>query len=196
MKTMQIFILLGIVVGSGLSFVIQSPQNIKPKKRKLSFMEIFTQKSKTPKNAESGESVKKVMNLLQLADSFAEDPNFSVNVEVYYKNSQTSPNKKLAARMLTQGNEKKLTKEKMTQIQHRMERRLSSMDASVDSVAFNNDQNGDRKLTGRKTDLKAKLKEKAMEAAKNKMGGGEKKKKKKALKHKKKQLRNIVRRKP
>ena len=96
MKGVSKFLLFLIfALNFGQTFLIQSQHRPTPSvpaaKRKLSFMDIFTKKqtatvTSIPSSSSSSDSVNKVMQLLQLADSFTNDPNFNVNVQVNYRN--------------------------------------------------------------------------------------------------------------
>lgn len=58
----------------------------KPKSRKL-LLDWFDSDDEQKKHgANVDESMKKVMDLMKLADSFKTDPNFNVNVEISYRN--------------------------------------------------------------------------------------------------------------
>ena len=82
-----------------LAFLIQTNNRIIPTvpqtKRKLSFMDIFTSKQRatvpTMTSGTSTASVNNIMKLLKMADSFSNDPNFNVKVQVNYKNEPSSP---------------------------------------------------------------------------------------------------------
>lgn len=59
----------------------------KPKNRKL-FLDWFDSEDESKKNTDTTQSMKKVMELMKLADSFKKDPNFDVNVEISYRNAE------------------------------------------------------------------------------------------------------------
>ena len=66
--------------------------NQKPAKRKL-LLNWFDDSEEHLNTKDHQDNVKKLMDLLKLAHSFKGDPNFDVNVEINYKNDNTSVNK-------------------------------------------------------------------------------------------------------
>ena len=87
-KFISIFLILNSFAIHHLhSFVLQAKTpntpNTNSGNRKLSFMDLFRSKTDLPPSP----SVNRILQLLQLADTFTQDPNFSVNVDVTYKNT-------------------------------------------------------------------------------------------------------------
>ena len=88
-----------LLASPALTFVAQLNNNDQANsKRQLSFMDIF--KGSSSKSTASSDSVQRLLQLLQLADSFSTDPNINVAVTVNYKNSPNDKPKVLLARKL------------------------------------------------------------------------------------------------
>lgn len=109
-----------LVITPAHTFVAQFNKNDKENaKRQLSFMDIF--KSSSSKTTATGDSVQRLLQLLQLADSFSSDPNINVAVTVNYKNSASDKPKVLLARKLLSAEEtpKKRKKSQKSQVKQR-----------------------------------------------------------------------------
>ena len=130
-------------------------------KRKLSILELFSKKPPTPtyttKGGASGanpNSVNNVMQLLQMADSFSNDPNLSVQVQVNYKNGNDVSNStaRVKERRLKQSDDNGSTKKKNKKTKAKKSRKETQKPLKQSKLK----KTTDKKLKGGKSTGKAK----------------------------------------